>query len=367
MGLDVNNNMTDKNSHFKRVGDISVPAFLLSSRYRVCRHLLLQFAVLLITINVFWYEPLQAVSFWRRFGGFLAYFVSIDVVIYANIYFLVPWFLLKNRWGYYALAAIVTNIVVIIFLSVTQGLLFEVILPGKNPGSFATFINTFSGILTICFVTAGSTAISLFTYWLRYNLRIDELESTTLESELKFLKNQINPHFLFNMLNNANVLIKRNPKEASEVLFKLEDLLRYQINDSSRERVSLASDIRFLNDYLNLEKIRRDNFQFTLEQEGDVGAIWIQPLLFIPFVENAVKHSFDSENPSFVHLSFQVNDKELNFRCENSKPAAVIKSKVGGIGLVNIRRRLGLLYPERYKLEQSEDDNQYSVKLSLML
>lgn len=104
------------------------------------------------------------------------------------------------------------------------------------------------------FVTAGSAAISLFTHWLRYNLRIDKLESTTLQSELKFLKNQINPHFLFNMLNNANVLIKRNPEEASKVLFKLEDLLRYQINDSSRERVSLASDIRFLNDYLNLEK-----------------------------------------------------------------------------------------------------------------
>lgn len=131
----------------------------------------------------------------------------------------------------------------------------------------------------------------MFTHWLRYNLRIDELESTTLQSELTFLKNQINPHFLFNMLNNANVLIKRNPEEASKVLFKLEDLLRYQINDSSRERVSLASDIRFLNDYLNLEKIRRDNFQFTLRQEGEVDSIWIQPLLFIPFVENAVKHS----------------------------------------------------------------------------
>lgn len=79
-------------------------------------------------------------------------------------------------------------------------------------------------------------------------------------------------------------------------------MLRYQINDSSRERVSLASDIRFLNDYLNLEKIRRDNFQFTLRQEGEVDSIWIQPLLFIPFVENAVKHSFDSEYSSYVHV-----------------------------------------------------------------
>ena len=356
------------NTEHRRLEDKSVTAFLLSPHYRTCRHLLLQIIVLLMTINVFWYEPLQSVSFWRRFGGFLAYFVSINTVIYMNLYILVPCFLLKNRLGHYVLAAVLTNLVVIVFLSVTQGLLFEVILPGKDPGRFATFINTFSGILTIGFVTAGSAAISLFTHWLRYNLRIDELESTTLQSELTFLKNQINPHFLFNMLNNANVLIKRNPEEASKVLFKLEDLLRYQINDSSRERVSLASDIRFLNDYLNLEKIRRDNFQFTLRQEGEVDSIWIQPLLFIPFVENAVKHSFDSEHSSYVHVFFKVDAHRLDFRCENSKPAvAVQQGKVGGIGLANIQRRLGLLYPEHYKLEQREDENLYSVILSITL
>lgn len=84
-----------------------------------------------MTINVFWYEPLQSVSFWRRFGGFLAYFVSINTVIYMNLYILVPCFLLKNRLGHYVLTAVLTNLVVIVFLSVTQGLLFEVILPGK--------------------------------------------------------------------------------------------------------------------------------------------------------------------------------------------------------------------------------------------
>ena len=199
------------------------------------------------------------------------------------------------------------------------------------------------------------------------SMRIDKLESTTLQSELKFLKNQINPHFLFNMLNNANVLIKRNPEEASKVLFKLEDLLRYQINDSSRERGFLASDIRFLNDYLNLEKIRRDHFQFTVEQEGDIDSIWIQPLLFIPFVENAVKHSFDSEHPSSVHLSFKVEENRLEFRCENSTPAVAVSNKVGGIGLANIQRRLGLLYPDRYELEQIENENRYIVILCITL
>lgn len=348
--------------------DKDVTAFLLSSRYSLYRHLLLQACLMLITINVFWYEPLQTIEWWRRFGGWFFYFTALNVTIYTNWYCLVPRFLLKNRLGSYILAAAGINIIALSFLTVTQSLLFEVILPGKNPDKFAVIVNGLSGGLTMGFVIAGSAAISLFIHWLRYNLRISELESTTLESELTFLKNQINPHFLFNMLNNANVLIKRNPEEASKVLFKLEDLLRYQINDSSHERVSLASDIRFLNDYLNLEKIRRDHFQFALRQEGDVESIWIQPLLFIPFVENAVKHSFDSEHASHIQVTFKVEDNQLNFSCENSKPSvAYSNSKFGGIGLANIQRRLDLLYPGNYILKQKEGENQYIINLILKL
>ncbi len=197
----------------------SVTAFLLSPHCRIYRHILLQVAVLLITINVFWYEPLQVVSLLKRFGGCLVYFLSMNAVIYTNLYVLVPSFLLKNRLGGYVLAAIVTNLVVILFLSVTQGMLLKLFCLSGIPMDLPLSSTPFSGILTMGFVTAGSAAISLFTHWLRHNLRIDQLESTTLQSELKFLKSQINPHFLFNMLNNANVLIKRNPEEASKVLF----------------------------------------------------------------------------------------------------------------------------------------------------
>ena len=126
-GNDFNKNTTDRN-----MNDKSVTAFLLSPRYRIYRHLLLQLVVVLITINVLWYEPLQTVSFGRRLGGCLAYFASMNMVIYINLYVLVPYFLLKNRWGSYVLMAVITNIAVITFLSVTQGLLFEVILDAKK-------------------------------------------------------------------------------------------------------------------------------------------------------------------------------------------------------------------------------------------
>ena len=217
--------------------------------------------------------------------------------------------------------------------------------------------------------TDGSCAgVLLLRHWILYNQRVDEIQSATLHSELKFLKNQINPHFLFNMLNNANVLIRKNPAEASKVLFKLEDLLRYQMNDNFREHVPLRSDIHFLNDYLNLEKVRRDHFDYNITEEGNIDGIQLPALLFIPFVENAVKHNFDSEHPSYVHLFFKVDDNQLEFLCENSKPAiATGKSRVGGIGLTNIRRRLELLYIGRYLLEVSETANKYVVNLKLNL
>ena len=360
-GNDFNKNTTDRN-----MNDKSVTAFLLSPRYRIYRHLLLQLVVVLITINVLWYEPLQTVSFGRRLGGCLAYFASMNMVIYINLYVLVPYFLLKNRWGSYVLMAVITNIAVITFLSVTQGLLFEVILPGKDPNGFATFINAFSGILTIGFVMAGSAAISLFMHWLRYNLRIDELESTTLQSELKFLKNQINPHFLFNMLNNANILVKDAPDEASQILEKLDNLLRYQLNESTRREVFLTADIQFLTSFLELEKVRRDHFEYTIFQEGNMENICIPPLLFIPFVENAVKHNLDSDNLSYVHLYFSVHNKQLTFRCENSKPRVPVKRE-GGIGLANVKRRLDLLYESRYTLQIEDKETTYNVNLHLNL
>ena len=352
----------------KKIDDAVVSDFLLSPRCRLYRHLLLQVVILLITVNVLWYEPLQSLTILHRLLGWVIYWATIDFVIYTNIYWLVPRFLQKNRLGLYLLTVLGVIFLAMLITVIYQDILYASAMPSQYPGSFAMFVNAFSGILTIGFITAGTAAIMLFRHWILYNQRIDELESTTLQSELKFLKNQINPHFLFNMLNNANVLIRKNPAEASKVLFKLEDLLRYQMNDSSRENVSLSSDIRFLNDYLNLEKIRRDKFEYTLIQEGDIDSVWLPPLLFIPFVENAVKHNSDSENPSYVHISFKVRDRRLEFLCENSKPAiAKEEGRVGGIGLVNIRRRLTLLYPGRYLLEIKETEENYTVILYLDL
>lgn len=342
--------------------------FLLAPQYRVARHLFLQFVVFLITVNILWNVPIRPLSLPQRLLGWAIYFISIDVVFYINLYWLFPRFLLKGRLLTYAFGVLSVSLVIIVAVAVFQILTVEVTTTAVHSELIPILINAISGVLAMGFTIAGMSAILLLRHWILYNQRVDELQSATLHSELRFLKNQINPHFLFNMLNNANVLIRKNPAEASQVLFKLEDLLRYQMNDNFREHVPLRSDIRFLNDYLNLEKIRRDHFDYSITEEGEIDAIQLPALLFIPFVENAVKHNFDSEHPSYVHLFFKVDNDRLEFRCENSKPAvAIAKSRVGGIGLTNIRRRLELLYPARYLLEVVETENQYTVTLKLKL
>ena len=222
-------------------------------------------------------------------------------------------------------------------------------------------------IIVIGMIALGTTSIELFRQWINYDRLISELEKTTMQTELQQLKNQINPHFLFNMLNSANILVKDNPEEASRLLTKLDDMLRYQLNDSTRQEVFLSADIHFLTGFLELEKMRRDNFEYVISKEGDVNNVKVPPLLFIPFGENAVKHNTDSEKLSYIYLRFRVEQGYVKFTCENSKPTIPVKKESGGLGLANIRRRLELLYGENYSLEIDETETKYCVYLHLKL
>lgn len=347
--------------------DKNIPDFLLSPEYRVYRHLLLQLAIMCITSSVFADLSGELLATRERFYCFIGFYLVLNLDVYCNLYLLAPRYLMKDRIFSYILSVVGLILFSVVFISVLQNYFyhFNEMYPEQKP---YVVLNILSSMISIGLLTLGSSTLLLIKYWIGYNQRVDELASSTLQSELKFLKKQINPHFLFNMLNNANVLIRKNPKEASRVLFRLKDLLRYQINDSAKEKVLLDSEIQFLNDYLNLEKIRRDKFEYFIFKEGKTDRVWLPPLLFIPFVENAVKHNLDAENKSFVYLSFEVEDNNLLFRCQNSKPAIrPERDGVGGLGLKNIRRRLELLFPDNYSLEIQEDEKTYTVNLHLTL
>ena len=349
--------------------DYIVSDFLLSPRKRIYRHLLLQLVVFFITINVFWDTPDELIITPARIRSWIGYFLLIDILIYVNAYVLVPRFLLKGRLLLYLITVFALILVSIVTLGSLQTLFDDTRFEDLPSSQSVIWLNILSSTISTGLLVAGSSAMMLFKHWISNNQRVSELEAATLQSELKFLKSQINPHFLFNMLNNVYVLIRKGRDEAADVLFKLEDLLRYQFNDSAQDRIQLSSDIRFMSDFLNLEKIRRDKFNYTISKEGDINSVWLPPLLFIPFVENVVKHNTDGENASFVYLSFNVQDNRLTFRCENSKPAEEEEkgNRIGGLSLKNIRRRLDLLYPGSHSLEIIEDKHSYIVNLHLDL
>ena len=233
-------------------------------------------------------------------------------------------------------------------------------------GQFLSTLQSLKILIPLSF--ACPMAVVLFRRWQNGEMRIQQLENATMQSELEQLKKQINPHFLFNMLNNAMVLVKTDSQEASQVLLKLKDLLSYQLADSAVNEALLTNEIQFLNDFLNLEKIRRDRFDFTVTIEGDTDRALIPPLLFIPFVENAVKHNPASNDyQSYVHLEFRLSEGNLHFTCINSKPATPQESDThsSGLGLTNVRRRLSLLYPEKHQLNIESTPNNFQVDLQI--
>ena len=334
-----------------------IPAFLLNPDYRIYRHLLLQVIVLLITMNVFWDEPDRFLS--DRFGVWIVYFLLMNFIIYINMYLLVPRLLLKGKTFFY----IFSFPVLMLAAGFIIGLLQDAS-SGENAESTMSPIGIISPIAGFSFFVAGLTTVLLFKNRLGNILRIRDLEAVTMEVELANLQNQINPHFLFNMLNNANIMAGEDAEKSSYILSKLNDLLRYQIDDSSKESVCLSNDITFLNDYLELEKLRRDRFDYRIRQEGDCN-IEVPPLLFIPFVENAVKHN--PENDSYVHIDFRVNRNMLYFKCENPKARFPFVKKDGGIGLVNIKRRLDLLFGKNYNLNLKDDSEKYTVVMEIKI
>ena len=333
---------------------------LADNRFRLLGHLLLLLLILFLGF--------QNINGNFNRDGFLYAFVASTLVfalpIYLSIYWLVPRFLNRHQLIHYWILFFV-----IILLSVLLGLAFlyplhqhygihEFCLQDGRSFSFLSFMHS---ILTLMLIASGCTSFELFRRWIVSGRKIMELEKATKQTELQQLKNQINPHFLFNMLNNANILVKEDAVEASQILEKLDDLLRYQFNDSARKEVFLKADIQFLVDYLELEKVRRDHFEYQVTTEGELDEVCVPPLLFIPFVENAVKHNPDSNNLSYVHLYFTVRDNELLFRCENSKPSVPAVKKEGGIGLVNIRRKLDLLYGPKYVLQIEDKETTYNL------
>ena len=201
----------------------------------------------------------------------------------------------------------------------------------------------------------------------RERTRLEEQQRKTAEAELTWLKHQLNPHFLFNTLNNISSLTQIDPDKAQESIGQLSDLLRYALYDSESEKVPLSSEVEFMDNYIDLMALRCNDLT-TVEKHLEVpsGPVEVAPLLFISLVENAFKHGVNARYPSFVRISMCQEGEDLVFLCDNSRFPRQGTDRIGsGIGLENMKRRLELLYPGRYTYEQDATEDTYHVKVTL--
>ncbi|MGC4235239.1 MAG: histidine kinase [Niabella sp.] len=319
-----------------------------------------------MSISIFFDAPDKMNTSTDRMYGWVSYYLFMNMLVYFNAYVLFPRFLAKNKLIAYIISVMLFTVFALFIMVILQELFYDIAVTRQEPSGIAIFLSITSSMLSVLLFLGGISALLLFKQWMKTNRKADDLSLATFRSELGFLKSQINPHFLFNMINNANIMVTEEPQTASGMLKKLDDMLQYQFNNSTQDSVSLKADIAFLNDFLALERIRRDHFEYTVTAEGNMEEVKVPPLLFIPFVENAVKHSPDT-GISYVYVKFRMENNILYFKCENSKPLKPVKHDAGGLGLANIKRRLNLLFENNYMLDVAETGSTYTVNLQLNL
>lgn len=287
-------------------------------------------------------------------------FGLVALATYLNLYLLIPRYLFLKNYKHYAsfasLLVIATALLITFWLSELDQIDW-----------FSRFIASIINVVFVLLMTIGG---KFLIEYLRKMMKLKEIENKQLKAELNLLKAQVNPHFLFNTLNNLYGLITQNQnQQASDVTLKLADLMRYLLESSKSDVVSLNKEIQFIDDYLSLEKIRlsqKTDIKFTVS--GMNKELFVAPLLFIPLVENAFKHGLNTIlADSFAHFSLSVQGNELFFEAINSVGKSPENSEKSGTGLENLKKRLQLIYPQKHQLDIEQTSNQFKVILHIQL
>ena len=283
----------------------------------------------------------------------LKYAFNIMAAIWINHFILIPYFFDKKRYVMYGLLLIGSIFLVAYLEAYTK--------------------NNWSGVTKTFLFHFYTTGTGMAAFFLRRNMIIQrenaEKEKLQKEMELTYLKEQVNPHFLFNSLNSIYSLSREQSPETPDLVMQLSELMRYQLESSKNDTVLLKEELEFIENYLLLEEKRlskRCTIEFVID--GDFLDLRIAPMLLIPFIENAVKHGAQStNNQSLIDISTSLKNSTLQFCVVNSKPSQVSISHREGLGLENVRRRLKLLYPNSHELKIVDLENTYRVNLSIDL
>lgn len=282
-------------------------------------------------------------------------------LFYLNAYFLYPRFFNRKTWWLYILF-----IIAILILSFRIKLFFI----GLADPSFS--LNEMNARIIFFPPIPFLVASFIFRFILnRIKREREEKErkAERLASELKFLRSQVSPHFLFNVLTNLVSLARQKSDLLEPTLIKLSDLLRYMLYETNNEKFSLASEIASLENYVELQQLRfGEDVKVDMQIEADDPECSIEPMLLIPFVENAFKHGIGLVKNPFINIRLHAKNKQLTCTVENNyNKENLSKDKNSGIGLVNVKNRLDLLYAKSYKLDISDNGEKYTVQLNLNL
>ncbi|MFQ5448174.1 MAG: sensor histidine kinase [Saprospiraceae bacterium] len=328
--------------------------------------------------TLFWVVVLMFYSLLEMFlnhTGFL-YTVSNNLVrllilgaaVYYNIYVLIPKYLARKKFmGYMGLL-----LLVVFVISPIESLLIFV-KSNHIPEMQASIVGHLDWSFVSNFFMVGTSSVVKITVDWYKNLREkQEIQTETIQSELRFLKSQINPHFLFNTLNSLYALTLKKSDKAPDIVLKLSEMMRYMLYECNEPQVLLSKEVNYISNYLDLELLRQgNNMNISFTIDGTISDQQIAPLMFIPFIENCFKHGLGHHlTKGFVTIRLAVTDHEVELYIENSKSDNMPKqrhARSGGIGLVNVRRRLDLLYPGKYTLSIHDNPQTYIVNLKLLL
>ncbi|MBB6499787.1 sensor histidine kinase [Pedobacter cryoconitis] len=297
------------------------------------------------------------------------YFSIINIsIFYINYTLLIPQ-LLKKYW-YYILSIIILIAVMAAVKTIMAVLYRDVILQYNDPKTGVIKYRDITlymvgTIFTSGFFIISSCLIKFMLDWFS-NIRIQRsLETEKKDMELQFLKSQLNPHFLFNSLNNIYSLAYQKSDKAADAILKLSEIMRYMIYESNDSWVALSKEIEYLKSYVELQKLRfKDGAAVEMTLNGEIDDQQIIPLILISFVENAFKHGVANDPKDPIRINIIANQKILHFSITNRKNNSN-KDQMGGVGLNNVERRLQLLYPERYKLNIVNSATHYTSELML--
>ena len=294
--------------------------------------------------------------------------VDLMLMVYITNYVLIPYLLYKKKYFTFVLIFIA----MILTSSFTKMYIIGQV--ANDPTIFALGGNLkariYDNVIPHFFLVIAGAAFKLVFDQLRLQKRIAELAKENAEAELNFLKSQINPHFLFNSLNSVYFLIDKGNPDARQALHTFSDMLRYQLYEANGEKIPIEKEINYLQDYVHLQQLRKDeNYKVEFNCSPEVKNFSIEPLLLIPFVENAFKHiSHRTNKANFVKVDLARSNGYFEFAVENSREEGIYTTEQhGGIGMNNVKRRLELLYPDAHKLDVNNDANTFKINLKLKI